>query len=102
MRFKPGQKVVCTATGEWYKHFRINDLTFLERLKLMFRGNKAFGPKFNDVVTVAKVKFNDGCIPLVEWRESVYGQYQETCFEPLVKTEVLEAELSEIFNNEKA
>lgn len=103
MRFKPGQKVVCTADGNnWYKSIKIDQMTFLERLKMMFKGNKAIGPSFNEEVTVANITQNEGAIPLVEYRAAVFGQYQESCFEPLVKTEVLEAELSEIFNKEKA
>ena len=101
MRFKPGQKVVCTAAGNnWYKTIGIDKLSFFDRLKLMFRGNKTFGPKFNEIVTIDNVKQNDGFVPLIEWRHDVYGQYQESCFEPLVKEGVMEAEIEEIFSSE--
>lgn len=101
MRFKPGQKVVCTANGNnWYRSIQIEKMTFLERIKLMFKGNKSVGPGFNDIVTVASVKQNENAIPLVEWRSEVYGQYQESCFEPLVEESHLKKELEEIFQNQ--
>jgi hypothetical protein len=96
MRFKSGQKVVCTATGNWYKTIAFDQLSFLDKIRLMFRGNKTVGPAFNDIVTVDFIKQNDGAIPLKEWRSTIYGQYQETCFEPLVEDGVLEAQLGEI------
>ena len=102
MKFKPGQKIVCTGDGtKWIHSIDISQLTFWERIKLFWKGNKAIGPQFNEVVTVAHKKQNPGGVPLVEYRSEVFGQYVDAWFEPLVKTEVLENELAEIFSSEK-
>lgn len=100
MKFKPGQKLVCTANGNnWIMNININHLSFWQKINLILKGNKVLGPSYNEVVTVARGNPDPGYMPLVEYPN--LGNYDERYFEPLVKKEVLENELAEIFSSEK-
>lgn len=99
MRYKTGQKLVCTAKNpNWIRNIDINKLTFWERLKLILRGNRVLGPVHNEIVTfVHDPHANPGFIALREYEK--FGNYDERHFEPLVAQGVLEAELKEIFTS---
>lgn len=101
MKFKPGQKVICVSKGSWIKGLDFGALSFWNKIRVLLKGNKICGPRYNDIVTVDRL---DGCnnlpgfMPIKEYNKYQFGQYQESCFEPLVKQEALEAELEEIFH----
>lgn len=92
MRFKPGDKVVCLASGDWVKQ---NNFSWLQILGL--KSKKSNGPKFNEIVTVDSWTCAPYEIALKEY-STMDGNhrhtYSERCFAPLVSDAVLEAELS--------
>lgn len=98
MKFKSGQKVVCTAKGQWFKELNLSNISLWKRLQILFKGNRCLGPVYNEVVTVDNISQNPGHVSLVEYPG--LGQYDDRYFEPLVTNEVLEEELSEILSNQ--
>lgn len=101
MRYASGQKLVCTAKKpNWLRIIDINKLSYWERIKTLFKGNRVLGPSYNEIVTfVHNPEANPGFICIQEYRR--FGNYEEKYFEPLVDEGVLEAELREVFEKEK-
>jgi hypothetical protein len=92
MKFKKGQKLVCTNKGGWFatkKFFRF-------WTKLI----NPIGPKFNEIVTLEA--YNPANFQFMALREyELYTDglrhcYDEQFFEPLVSDETLEEELSKV------
>lgn len=92
MRFKPSQEVVCIAHS-WAIAKKI--LHFFTQTKPF-----AYGPKFNEIVTVDSYNDNEHCFikeyPKTDPSNGARYAYSETCFEPVISTEELEKELSSI------
>jgi hypothetical protein len=98
MRYTTGQKLICTTKNpNWIKTIDVTRLTYWERIKLIFQGNRVLGPTHNEIVTfVHNPQATPGFIALREYQK--FGNYDERHFEPLVAEGVLEAELEEIFD----
>lgn len=98
MRYKTGQKLVCTCKNpNWIRCIDVNKLRFWDRIKLIFRGNRVLGPAHNEIVTFSHDPLAiPGFIALREYAK--FGTYDERYFEPLVAEGVMEAEIEEIFS----
>jgi hypothetical protein len=98
MRYRVGQKLICIAPGSgWYKNINISKLSFWQRLNLLIKGNKVFGPDKNEVVTVGhSPEAKPGYIPLKEYRE--FGDYEEKWFIPMIDKNIAKAEKEEVLD----
>lgn len=99
MRFKKGQQVVCAVNGKWI--FKNTSLSFWRRLFIKLR--HGWGPKLNEIVTVAGYSDCRVYIYLMEYRLREHDAeycFNETHFEPLADiselTEILEHQTQEI------
>lgn len=91
MRFKPGQKVVCTHRGTW------SSITTITRTSII-----GSGPKFNEICTIVGLVVIGG-IPGYELVGYEYNQFTgrkmaftTRWFEPLIDDSILEKELESI------
>ena len=84
------QKVVCTKRGNWnYTNPMAAEL---------YPEGCPFGPKFNEIVTIADIVHKNTGIYLTLFEYSNHT-YAAKWFEPLIEDSVLEDELTKIFES---